>query len=184
MFSWPWTAKKRVSVIYHPWTWIYFFKQRQCHPSQKKERRSPQPALVEKNAPPLWILSPPGAVICERRHCKNSVALIRLSGLNKGTSKVLEESFLKKNLFNLPLMHSPDSEFLLPIRPTKMSCISPEKKWNESNSFFLILKKNCDKSSSNWMLPLKHSLFCGDGTVSVSGENQKIILNQKEKKTA
>lgn len=29
------------------------------------------------------------------------------------------------------------------------------------------------------MLPLKHSLFCGDGTVSVSGED-KIILNQKE----
>lgn len=38
------------------------------------------------------------------------------------------------------LPHSPDSEFLLPIRPTKMSCISPEEK-NEIHSVlcFMIL---------------------------------------------
>lgn len=34
----------------------------------KTKESSPQPAFVEQNPPPLWILSPPGAIICEGRH--------------------------------------------------------------------------------------------------------------------
>jgi len=32
------------------------------------KRHSPQPALVGKHAPPLWILSPRGTIICESKH--------------------------------------------------------------------------------------------------------------------
>lgn len=36
--------------------------------SARGRRHSPQPALVEKNASPLWVLSPPGTITCNSTH--------------------------------------------------------------------------------------------------------------------
>lgn len=87
-----------------------------CFNWMEKMEPSPQPAFVEKDAPPLWIVSPPGAIICEGRQHKlvsfrHFVCLINEKNLHSEGSRT---------------QHWPDSEFLLPMSPTKMSCSSPD----------------------------------------------------------
>lgn len=161
----------------------FFSKGRLCDPPclVKKKRGSPQPALVEKNAPPLWILSPPGAIICESRHyrvvpCRYIVLV--MNTLNLNTHESWQDYWKYLTFFILP--HSPGSEFLLPMRPTKMSCISPDKN-NENQSLlcFMMILKNCKKETAYSCEITKLLLFCGDCTAFGSG---KIKWNQKGKK--
>lgn len=51
----------------------------------KKKELPPQPAFVEQDSPPLWIRSPPGAIICEGRHYKlvSFRHLVRLTKIEK-----------------------------------------------------------------------------------------------------
>lgn len=99
----------------------------------EKTEHSPQPAFVEKDAPPLCVLSPPGAIIYEGRHYK-LVSFRHFVRLIKEKTFILESRENQQTQFKkTKRTHSPDSEFLLPMRPTKMSCSSPDNR-NDSDS--------------------------------------------------
>lgn len=78
------------------------------------------------------------------------------------------------------LPDSPDSEFLLPMRPTKMSFISPDKKNEKHLIVFYDDFKEFKESKYFISLP-KVLLFCGDCTAFPSNV-YKMKSKRKEKR--
>lgn len=118
----------------------------------KKKRHSPQPALVEKNASPLCILSPPGTIICESRHYNiySPIKIYSFCDEHRESECPQKPTGVLRIFVACELPDSPGSEFLFPIRPTKMSCISPKNK-NDNIKFsvFMMILKNLKKEKSH-----------------------------------
>lgn len=129
------TSMSEISFIldYAGWSLSYFSKQLTfgdvCWRIRKK--RSPQPALVEKNAPPLWILSPPGTIICniyiENMNMKGDKAKRTwiLDTCHTLTSLCVSPSHKSnKNVIHLPLYIKSKMQYFMTILNSRFYAIS------------------------------------------------------------